>query len=525
MIRTIKTPLAAAIALALSSSAFAATGPSSSANPYMVGVAPGVSFTSILTTGDSVGGYTMGGLPDGLGAYDNNDGTFTVLMNHEWGSTAGAGNVHAHGSIGGYQSKWVINKATLAVNSGSDLIQRVYGWNATTQTNNTTTSTVAFNRLCSADLPKTSAYYNALTGLGTQEKLFMAGDESGSNGYAIATVATGASAGNAYILGKMNLSTNGSGLTGVGGWETLVANPFAQNKTVVIGNNDGGSGIQNNSLSVYVGTKTGAGTEVDKAGLTNGALYQVKVNGVSLEDRSVGSFNGAAFSLSTNASTTFLRPEDGAWSTIDPSKFYFVTTDRASATGTGTGAQTSQAAASRLWELDFSDISNPEAGGTINLLIDGAAGGVAGVRPEMMDNIGFDDVTGDIIISEDAGNNARNGRIWSYSTNNGSLTEIAKHMAANGDVGVAATSPFNQDEEISGQIDVSSLFAGVSGYDTNAYRYFLMVDQQHSTIGQTNMTVEGGQMMLMAQPVPVPAAVWLLGSVMAGFAGLRRKRA
>jgi hypothetical protein len=525
MIRTIKTPLAAAIALALSSSAFAATGPSSSAGPYMVGVAPGVSFTSILTTGDSVGGYIMGGIPDGLGAYDNGDNTFTVLMNHEWGSTVGAGNVHAHGSIGSYQSKWVINKSTLAVNSGSDLIQRVYGWNSTSQSNNTTTATVAFNRLCSADLPKTSAYYNALTGLGTQEKLFMAGEESGSNGYAIATVATGASAGNAYVLGKMNLSTNGSGLTAVGGWETLVANPLAQDKTIVIGNNDGGTGIQNNSLSVYVGTKTGAGTEVDKAGLTNGALYQVKVNGVSLEDRSVGSFNGAAFSLSTNSSTTFLRPEDGAWSTIDASKFYFVTTDRASATGTGTGAQTSQAAASRLWELDFSDISNPEAGGTINLLIDGAAGGVAGVRPEMMDNIAFDDVTGDIIISEDVGNNARNGRIWSYSTNNGSLTEIAKHMAANGNVGVAATSPFTQDEEISGQIDVSSLFAGVSGYDTNAYRYFLMVDQQHSTIGQTNMTVEGGQMMLMAQPVPVPAAVWLLGSVMAGFAGLRRKRA
>ena len=38
---------------------------------------------SILTAGDSVNGYRMAGWPDGLGAYDNGDGTFTLLMNHE----------------------------------------------------------------------------------------------------------------------------------------------------------------------------------------------------------------------------------------------------------------------------------------------------------------------------------------------------------------------------------------------------------------------------------------------------------
>ncbi len=46
----------------------------------------------ILTVGDSVNTkldgvspYRMVGIPDGLGAYDNGDGTFTVLMNHELG--------------------------------------------------------------------------------------------------------------------------------------------------------------------------------------------------------------------------------------------------------------------------------------------------------------------------------------------------------------------------------------------------------------------------------------------------------
>ena len=31
----------------------------------------------------------MVGIPDGLGAFDNGDGTFTVLMNHELGNTQG----------------------------------------------------------------------------------------------------------------------------------------------------------------------------------------------------------------------------------------------------------------------------------------------------------------------------------------------------------------------------------------------------------------------------------------------------
>jgi len=31
----------------------------------------------------------MVGIPDGLGAYDNRDGSFTLLMNHELGSDKG----------------------------------------------------------------------------------------------------------------------------------------------------------------------------------------------------------------------------------------------------------------------------------------------------------------------------------------------------------------------------------------------------------------------------------------------------
>jgi hypothetical protein len=200
-----------------------------------------------------------------------------LLMNQELGNTVGV--TRAHGAKGAFVSKWVIRKSDLAVMSGSDLIKQVYGWNATTQANNTTTSTIAFNRFCSADLPSTTAFYNANTGKGSLERIFMHGEEGSATGYQLGTVVTGADSGKAYILGKFNLSTNGSGLTGVGAWENALACPYVQDKTIVVGPIDGGTGIMNNSVPVYIGTKQKTGTEVDKAGLNNGVVRFVKVVG------------------------------------------------------------------------------------------------------------------------------------------------------------------------------------------------------------------------------------------------------
>ncbi|MBC7390683.1 MAG: metallophosphoesterase, partial [Opitutaceae bacterium] len=67
----------------------AAEGLSSTQTAYVTPVANGVLTKPILTVGDAVNNYKMVGIPDGLGAYDNGNGTFTVLMNHELGNTAG----------------------------------------------------------------------------------------------------------------------------------------------------------------------------------------------------------------------------------------------------------------------------------------------------------------------------------------------------------------------------------------------------------------------------------------------------
>jgi hypothetical protein len=113
----------------------AITGPSSSESPYLLHATPGVVTFSVFTVGDSVNfkpagvtPYRMVGIADGLGAYDNGDGTFTVVMNHEIGGSISGemitplGGIRAHGNAGAFVSRWTINKDTLEVFEVQDFL-------------------------------------------------------------------------------------------------------------------------------------------------------------------------------------------------------------------------------------------------------------------------------------------------------------------------------------------------------------------------------------------------------------------
>src|SRR4030095_9875364 len=113
----------------------AVTGPTSSESPYVVRTRPGVVTVSLMSVGDAVNfkpdgvtPYRMVGIPDGLGAYDNGDGTFTAVMNHEIpGGIAGGGafpigGVRESGNAGAFVSKWIIDKASFGVLQVEDLI-------------------------------------------------------------------------------------------------------------------------------------------------------------------------------------------------------------------------------------------------------------------------------------------------------------------------------------------------------------------------------------------------------------------
>src|SRR5262245_39144084 len=368
------TVLALAVAAASAQVPILNQGPSSSRSPYLVSTAPPgavLGITSIVTTTDLVQQtgaaagaiYEVGGIPDGLGAFDNGNGTVTIVMNHEIPNALGV--VRAHGARGAYVEELIVDKNTLAVVSSSDLIQHVVDGAGIVHDAATGNGT-NFNRFCSGDLPPVTAFYNPATGLGTQERVYMHGEEGSATGWNQATAVTGPERGRSYTLPKLNLTTNGSGLVGVGAWENTLASPYPQDLTVVIGNSDGGTGIMTNAVALYIGTKQSTGNVAERAGLTNGTLTFVNVTGnpaeiVNTTSRATNISSGTRFSLSGTTSTTFSRPEDGAWSPIDPRQFYFVTTDRldvSTSTGTNptvgaTGAVVGQIGMSRLWHLTF----------------------------------------------------------------------------------------------------------------------------------------------------------------------------
>lgn len=484
-------------------------GPSTAVAPYVQSLVPNTTITSILTVGESAGNYRMVGLPDGLGAYDNEDGTFTVLMNHEIADPLGI--ARTHGGKGAFVSEWVINKKTLEVISGGDLIQRVYRqlsdgrWEAV-PVNGSVGQSASFSRFCSADLAAKSAFFNKATRKGTKQRIFLNGEESAPTYQrGVAHVATGPDKGSSYVLPWTELAH--------GAWENLLANPYSGDKTVVIGTADGGT----NGLYVYVGEKQRTGNDVEKAGLVGGAVYRVAVAGNLPETRAVdaglgltvnkrGNYEGrfslvAGADIGNGISTKFLRPEDGAWDTENHNRFYFVTTDQMDAAKDGnrnTDIAAGQIGRSRLWALVFDDSSRPELGGKIEMLLDGTP---SKGDYQMFDNMTVND-DGTLTLQEDAGNNQHNGKVWLFNPKTGNLTKIAGfNPVLFGDMNQPGL--FTKDEETSGVIDVTEIL----GRENDDKIYSLFVAQNHTKYNGTvpgfpadPELVEGGQLLLMARP-------------------------
>jgi hypothetical protein len=446
-------------------------GVTSSQTAYLVPVASGVQIKPILTVGDAAGlkpdgltPYRFVGIPDGLGAFDNGDGTFTLLSNHELGETNGI--LRDHGAAGAFVSKWVVRKSDLAVLSGSDLIKRVALWNPVLGAYGAPVLGEAFTRFCSADLADASAFYDAVSGLGTEERLFLNGEEAGAGGRGFAHAMDGTS----YELPRL----------GKFSFENAVAAPGTGQRTVVIGLDDEGGG----QLHIYVGDKTSTGSVIDRAGLTNGSLFVVSVPGFADEPNvggiptsrfeaaelgNVENWTGAQLEATSDAigGTGFQRPEDGAWDPINPNDFYFVTT-------------ASFTTNSRLWRLRFEDSANPELGGSIEMLLDGSEG------QRMMDQIAID-ARGHVLIQEDVGGNDHLGRILRYDLATDVLTTVATHDANRFAPGGAGF--LTRDEEASGIIDASSILGD---------GWFLSDTQAH--YGLAAELVQGGQFFAIYDP-------------------------
>ena len=498
------------------------TGPSTTVLPYIDSHLPGVDITSLLTVDDGTvpktgGGSTrLVGIPDGIGAIDGDEigepGFFYLLVNHELNSSQGV--ARDHGNAGAFVSKWKIDKTTLEVVEGDDLIKTTFGWDE--GTSNFVAESTTFNRMCSSDRPAPTALFNSATGNGSQEIIYLNGEET-SGGRAYAHVVTGSDAGNSYHLEHFGFLA----------FENVVLSPNEQESTVGVMLDDASNG----EVYVYVGQKQSIGNEVEKAGLVGGDLYAIAVVGKPYEldnnlSLAVGDSEpfvlkliGTAGDRPMNGSDTEARgsntispvdpaqtfeslkmggPEDGAWDTRPGREnvFYFATKGTSS---NGINAPT------RLWQLEFDDIANP-TGGTLTLLLDGPEN-----RLGSLDNMGFDVVGGQgkVYLQEDLGGDARLSKIFEYDVATGQLEELAQHEAARFFEGGATFLTTN--EESSGIVSLEPILG--AGWHAVSI-------QAHSNTGLSNTgeLVEHGQLLLMnvagrgtdllREPVVVSGDLW-----------------
>jgi autotransporter-associated beta strand protein len=517
--------VAAATTVSLSAQS---VGPSTLETPYLTPTAPGWTSKSLLTVGDSIGGYLMVGIPDGLGAYSSGVNEMTVLANHELGNTVGT--VRGHGAIGAFVSKWVINTSTWTVTSGADLVASPAdmlmwngtGWAAGSFVSGTFSSSTpyAVARLCSGDLAPLSAFWDGTNGY--NGRIFMNGEETGAEGKAFAWIATGSEAGKAYELPHLGkYSWENAHARSSYGTGASAAN-LAQ--TVVIGTDDSTPG----EVYVYIGTKNAlAGNAIQKAGLANGTKYGIKVTSATgytgavatenatgingtfqlaqlFDNATIASKTGAQFQTESLAKgvTQFARPEDVHWM------------DHDSAVYATTGASVSGiTVSSKIYQLDFNSSAAAgilTTGGTIKVLVDSARlTGTDGMVARSFDNltVGND---GLIYIQEDPGNQIYIAKHWVVNPNAGTQAQIEASAVQifesdRGRFLTGASDYRTLDEEHSGIIDITTIVNdGIAGS-----KWFLVATQNHAAATGANAAtlVEGGQFLALNYTVGSDSSV------------------
>lgn len=523
------------VPIALACSALAATVAVPAANAatseflYMEPASAGVSLTPIATAADRINGYLFYGVPDGIGVLKDGDDV-VLFVNHELSSTdkvAGAQQRAGGTAQAATVSALNVNTETwTAVGAGEamrnvtfyDYQGKQYATKPTAPTGaaakdsyGAANHTTALNRFCSSSMsqPGDLAFRTKIDGkdvtLGYTGPVYFTGEEGSDESRAFAMTNTG----QMLQLPKFGLAS----------WETFVAAPQTGRATVVMGNEDGSA--TDSQLWMYVGEKTAEGAWADKAGLTNGQAYVLKVDGVATDNafRSAKgkssaanvSFvpidtnaNGVAQNAQARAGTIFARVEDGAFDPKNPNDYYFVTTESnkdAKATAPNPATPTVSRDGGALWRLRFNDVKNPLGGATLTMLLDGSEAPYLN-KP---DNITIDSL-GNILIQEDPGNNAHIARVVAYRVADGKLGTVAKFKDQYFDPN-KATQFITQDEESSGITDITSMVAKEG--DTKSY--YVLDAQVHAPASKARLdlasnpsaafdlaqSIEGGQVYVM----------------------------
>jgi hypothetical protein len=387
--------LAAALimTMAVAGSGLAAT----SVKPYARSVGGEYTVKALFSVDDRVpllgGGhgqqYRMVGIPDGLGAHPNRNGTSTLYMNHELGFTALSEPV-----VGGLQnrgaivSRWILDRDGDPL-AGRRAYDRIYDENALLGSapvvGNEAQMPRQFARFCSGFL--------AGPAHGFDRRIYLTNEESsspdtfdGMGGLSVAIFGN-----QLHTLPKLGRYSK----------ENTVVQPTRGRRTVIIPTEDGPATLDN-QLYMYVGTKDRSRTAsaLRRNGLDNGRLYVFRsldparnsertftsgsVTGEWVEIRNAEDLIDTELEAASDAvgAMTFVRPEDGAFNPNNPNEFFFDTT------GSSSGADDGVNELGRLYSLRLHP-GNPLKPATLTLVYNAdavvAAGGDIAISPDNLD--------------------------------------------------------------------------------------------------------------------------------------------
>jgi hypothetical protein len=480
--------------------------------PYLRAVDPGYEVRPLLSVGDSVPEtsdptlrYQMLGVPDGLGAFANDDGTITLYMNHELPSDGTSEPVlGAPLNRGALVSRFTLD-AQGNVISGERAYDQVYNEDLLVgpapQADNTTPS---FGRFCSAVLAGpaegldrpiyfTNEEAEALNNRGVR------GSFDGRGGLSVAIFDN-----EIHTLPKLGRFSKEN---------TLVMSGTGR-RTVIVSLEDGPS-FADSQLYMYVGTKdrSEAAGALARNGLDNGRLYVFASTTPGLNNELTfqqGTISGRWVEIPNaenmgevqleNAADLagafgFVRIEDGAFNKTHSNELFFVTTGGNPVEGNGLG---------RLYSVRLS--SNVLGRATLQLVYNGdqaiAAGAEVPISPDNVD-------TSASYLMIDEGGTGRTGPVltakardlslwrfdlsgtaWSTRVDLSSATRIAQ-VSPPGRDGI--TVPVNAWEP-SGILDASTLF----GEDS----WLQNVQAHRPTANPGATTGEDGQLTLVRQVAP-----------------------
>jgi hypothetical protein len=497
--------VALAVMVVVAGAGLAAT----SVKPYVEPVGAQYQVRALFSVDDKVpllGGaagqqYRMVGIPDGLGAHGNGDGTSTLFMNHELGfTTLSEPVVGGPMNRGAIVSQWILDADGDPV-AGRRAYDRIYAENTllgpAPVVGNEAQMPRQLARFCSGFL--------AGTANGFDRPIYLTNEESGG------AESFDGRGGQSVAIFDNELHT----LPKLGRYnkENSVVQPTQGTRTVILPTEDGPATLDN-QLYMYVGTKdrSANATVLARNGLDNGKLYVFRsldpelnsertftsgsVTGKWVEIPDAQDLTDTQLEAASDAAgaMTFVRPEDGAFNPNNPNEFFFDTT------GSSSGADDGVNELGRLYSLRLNN-SDPLKPATLSIVYNAdtivAAGGDIAISP---DNIG---VSGRyLMINEDGTTESRlvmaakgrDGSIWRFD-----LVKDRVGVDASTATRVAQLDPPGRDGvpvgpgiwETSGIIDTSAMF----GADT-----WLSDVQAHPPttppVGPT-VTVEDGQLFLL----------------------------